>query len=79
MKGGKSGPPDIQEVTIGSDYVEGRYGSKLGYAEYVIGYDTQAAIHRGRWWTNNALAIKATKKVVAIFERMASIWADWMN
>jgi len=77
--GGAQGPPDILEVTLGSGFIEGRIGSKLGYAEQVIGYETQGTFFKGRWWTNNAWAIKATKKVIAVWERVVKSYADWMN
>ena len=79
MGGGKAGEPDIYEINHQSGYVEGRLGSSLPYAEYVIGEGTQASVHTGRWWTNSVLISKAYVKVHEAFKSAMERWIKWMN
>lgn len=78
--GGKaSSTPDIYEVKkMGSAY-EGRFGSSLEYAPYVIGDDTQAEVHRGRWWTMKVIAERATAKIDRLFEMLAEKLTAWLD
>ena len=72
--GGKGGAyPDIYEVhPLGSaSGYEGRFGTNLDYAPYVVDPEEQAAVHRGRWWTMTTIAEKAHDKIVAVFQGLA--------
>jgi hypothetical protein len=79
MGGGVSGAPNIETIKIGSNYIEGKFGSSLSYAEYVIGDGTQAEVHQGRWWTVATLAGRAASKVISIWQRLTDRWAEWIN
>lgn len=79
MGGGKAGPADIESVEIGDKYVVGKYGSRLEYAQYVIGEETQAWMHVGRWWTERKVAQKVEKKVFAVFKNAARRFIEWMK
>ena len=68
--GGKAGNPDILESkAIGSGW-EGRFGTRLKYAPYVIG-DTAQAAHMGYWWQMKDIAEKSNEKIVRLFNIMA--------
>jgi hypothetical protein len=71
--------PDIFEVNrIGQGY-EGRVGSNLSYAKYVIGTHTQAGHMRARnWWTMRTVAEKARPGIEKLFEKMAGRIASWI-
>lgn len=67
--GGKAGgEPDIFEVkALGSaGGYEGRFGTNLEYAEYVIGDETQAA-HMGYWWQMKDISARAQAKIDRIW------------
>jgi len=67
--GGKqSGGPDIYSISVSFGQAEGRFGSALGYAPYVIGEGTQAAVHVGRWWTFRRLADQSRAAVLKAFQ-----------
>jgi hypothetical protein len=79
MGGGAHGAPDIRTVKHGANFVEGRFGSSLGYSEYVIGQGSQAGVHVGRWWTNATLASKAYERVQSAFRAVMDKFAAWMS
>ena len=71
--GGKGGAyPDIYEVhPLGSaSGYEGRFGTNLDYAPYVIDPVLQSK-RLGYWWTMTTIAEKAHDKIVAVFQGLA--------
>ncbi len=77
--GGKNGKPDIYEVKkVGSGLVEGRFGTRLDYAEYVIG-ENQAWMHEGRWWKLTDIIPLAKDKIQRIWNGIAQKAADWLD
>ena len=71
MNGGKiSTKPDIYRVIDRSERFEGRFGTKLKYAPYVIGDVEQARVHRERWWTMSKIAENAKDKITQIWDRL---------
>lgn len=58
---------------------EGRFGTNLSYAPYVIGPETQAYMHKpgfkGRqgWWTMNTIKEKAIAKIMQIWDDFVRI------
>ena len=48
--------------------VEGRWGTNVKYAPYVIDQNSQAWMHKGRWWTLQGEAKRMTPQVKAEFE-----------
>ena len=77
--GGKAmGQPDIYEVhSLGSGY-EGRFGTNLEYAPYVIGDTTQAWMHY-RWWRMKDIAERARAKIEGQFRTMAEKLAAFLD
>ena len=78
--GGKAGEPSIFTVKpIGTSGYEGKFGTNLGYAPYVIGDGTQAKVHQGRWWTMKTIAEKSAAKIAKVFntagEKLAAFLA----
>jgi len=78
--GGKSGgEPEIYEVrALGAASYEGRFGTNLEYARYVIGDDDQN-IHLGYWWQMKDVAARATEKVQRVFADLGRVMADWLD
>ena len=77
--GGASGTPDIFEVTMSGGATEGRYGSRLGYAEYVVGEGTQAEVHAGIWWTVRTILNNALKVIEALWSALGERIAAYIN
>lgn len=77
--GGRQGAPDIFEVTTNGNSVEGRYGSRLGYAEYVIGEGRQAWMHKGRWWTVRNILNKSMGAILGIWSKVADRIAAYLG
>lgn len=77
--GGSSGEPDIFTIKkIGSGF-EGKFGSHLNYAQYVIGDDTQAAVHSGRWWNMRFIANRASLKIERLFAQLGEKLAAFLE
>ena len=82
--GGKAGTPSIYTVTqIGGGW-EGRFGTNLEYAPYVIGDKStigisQAKQHQGRWWLLSSVAEKAMQKIERTWQRMADAMAKFLE
>ena len=55
-----SGKPDIFRVKQSSGLTTGKFGTRLNYAKYVIGKDTQAP-HNAHWWTLDGDVVEAAK------------------
>ena len=79
--GGKAGsaPQTYQVRKMGSGLVEGRFGTNLGYAPYVIGDDTQAWMHKGRWWQMKNILAAAQDKINKVWNGIAQKMADFLN
>jgi len=46
---------------------EGRVYTALDYAPYVIGHESQVALHMGRWWTEKSVAEEMRPIVISYF------------
>jgi len=46
---------------------EGRIYTALDYAPYVIGHESQVALHMGRWWTEKSVAEEMKPIVINYF------------
>lgn len=78
--GRSSGQPEIFGVKrIGQGSFEGRFGTNLEYAEYVIGDGTQAAQHQGRWWTLSSIAERAKDKIGDLWNGIAHKLAAFLD
>lgn len=75
--GGASGSPSVYTIkSLGQSNFEGRFGTSLDYAPYVIGDTTQAQVHQGTWWTIKTIAEKSQEKLgdlwTMVMEKMAA-------
>jgi hypothetical protein len=77
---GIGGEANIATVKkMGSGMREGRFGTRVKYAQFVIGEKTQAWMHQGRWWTMATVAGRAEAKILRLFKAMAEKLAAWLN
>ena len=77
--GPSGGKPDVftvRQLGTQAGAFEGKFGTKLGYAEYVIDDNKQAGIHRGRWWTMTTIAKKAMAPIDKLFRALAAEMAS---
>lgn len=78
--GTSGGQPEIYAIRrFGSGHMEGRFGTRLEYAEYVIGEGTQARMHSGRWWTMKTIAEKAKEKINRIWQDVGNKLAAFLD
>ena len=72
QSGGKAGQPTVYGVSqkLGGREYQGKFGTSLSYAKYVIDPEKQAYMHQGRWWTMRDVMKAAEKKVQEIWRRM---------
>jgi len=70
--GGRSGgKPDIFDIKNHSNYTEGKFGTQLSYAQYVIGdYGSQQASHMRHWWTLPQDVLRAAQ------DGIEKLWKD---
>lgn len=75
-----AGEPDIFTVRkLGASSFEGKFGSNLEYAPYVIGDDTQAEVHSGRWWNMRFVANKASEKINSLWQTLGKKMAAFLE
>lgn len=85
--GNAGGKPSIFEVKQQgpSGFVEGRFGTNLDYAPYVIGPaegakgERQAWMHKDRWWHLTDIIPKAQPKITAIWDGIAQKLAAFLD
>ena len=79
QSGGISGgQPNIYEVNgLGSSTVEGRFGTNVVYAEYVIG-ENQAR-HMTHWWKLSSILGKSREKLLKVWNNIASQMARFLD
>lgn len=67
--GTKAGKPTVYSISGSGKNMQGRFGTNLSYAKYVIGDpdSQQAHMHKGWWWTIDLVARRAKDKVVAVW------------
>ena len=68
---GIGGKAEIYEVKAFGRGYEARLGTRLSYARYVIGGQTQAWMHKGRWWTTKTVADKAKPGIMRLFDALS--------
>lgn len=78
---GGSKADTYQVKRLGAGSYEGRIGTRLYSAQYVIGEGTQArkVAQSAPWWTMKDVAEKAQEGIVRIFENMAEKLARWLD
>lgn len=78
-QGGASGQePDVYKISNGSGMWEGRFGSRLEYAEYVVG-ENQAGMHASNWWNIQDIAHRAADKIERLFNTAAERLAAFLD
>lgn len=79
--GSGGGRAEVYEVRSGGGgYIEGEIGTNLEYAPYVIGENTQAWMHQGRWWTFDGTVLKsAVPKIERLWQIMVEELAKWLD
>jgi hypothetical protein len=74
-----SGTPSIFESKeLGGFGYQGRFGTNLNYAEYVIGDDTQAS-QNSHWWVMKTVASRAKEKIDRLWKNLASQMAEFLE
>ena len=79
---GLGGTPDVRDIKrMGQGKYEGKLGTRLYYAQYVIGDQTQAAhVKRSaNWWTMAVVAKRAQPGITKLFNAMAERMAKWLD
>jgi len=79
--GGKLGKPDIFQTFKAHGYQEGHFGSKLKYAEHVVGdYAAQQSSRMRHWWTVPQDVVRgATDKLTSVFQRLGVALAKYLE
>jgi hypothetical protein len=67
----------METKKLGGGY-EGQFGTRVEYAPFVIGDDTQAG-HMGHWWKISKVAELSKDKITRIFQTMADKLAKWLD
>lgn len=77
--GGSLGDPEVFSVrALGSGF-EGKFGTNLDYAPYVIGDGTQAQAHQGRWYTIRTISEKSAEKITRLFDTLGEKLAKFLE
>lgn len=74
------GTPEIYEVSQGTTYTAGEFGTNLEYAPYVIGDDEQQWYHAAHgWWTISSVARLAEERILQLWQQTAEQLAAWID
>lgn len=77
--GGKgSATPSIYETRKLGNGMEGKFGTNLDYAPYVIGEQSQAR-HMRHWWKTSKIAKDAKSKIEQVWKGIAKSLADFLD
>ena len=77
--GAGGGKPSIfSSKKVGGGF-EGRFGTNNEYSQWVIGDDTQAQVHQGRWYKIGDIAKKSEAKIIKLWEIMADKLAKFLD
>lgn len=78
--GASGGNPSIYSIRkLGEGNFEGKFGTNLEYAHYVIGEGTQAGMHSSNWWTIKTVAERAAEKVERLWEALGEELAQLLE
>lgn len=77
MSGAISGKPDIYEKKKLGSEIEGRFGTKLSYADYVIG-ESQAWMHY-IWWRLTDVKKSSEAKIISLWNLAAEKMAKFLD
>lgn len=79
MGGGASGTPDVFQTIKGGGFYEVRFGSRLGYAPWVIGEKTQTSIFAAYWWRLVEVLGFSFQKIMDITRDAAKQMGDFLK
>lgn len=82
MGGGASGgEPSIYSIRkLGQGNMEGKFGTNLNYAPYVIGTTTQTDTHMSNgWWRIRTIAARAEDKIASIWQGVGKQLANFLE
>lgn len=74
--GGKMGKPTVYSIKGSGGNIQGRFGTNLSYAKYVIDPQRQAYMHKpgykGRqgWWTMDTVKERAEPKIIRNWNKL---------
>ena len=71
--------PTVYSIKGSGAKIEGRFGTDLSYAKYVIDPDRQAYMHRGRWWTTENIVKASKSKILRLWDKMIQIVKRRLN
>jgi hypothetical protein len=71
--------PDIYEVKQEGGFQVASFGTKLGYAPYVIGDNEQAWMHQNRWFVLGDVLNKSVGAIEGLFNAAADEMAKWLD
>lgn len=78
-RGARMGTPEIFEVRKAGGFQEARYGTRLKYAQHVVG-ENQAWMHQGRWWTVPGDVLRrAMPKIASAFKVLTERLAAYLD
>ena len=78
FSGGADGTPSVYTIRKLGEGLEGKFGSNLEYASYVIGDGTQSS-RNSHWWTMRAIADKAGEKVNKLWQTLGDKMAAFLE
>lgn len=79
QQGGAQGNPSVFKVKqLGGGNMEGVFGTKLNYADAVIGED-QAGMHSSNWWNIRTIAERAADKIEKIWQQCGDLLAAFLE
>jgi hypothetical protein len=60
--------PTVYSITGSGSNIQGKFGTNLAYAKYVIGDETQAYMHKQWWWTMSVVKNRAQDKIKQLWD-----------
>lgn len=62
--------PTVYSITGSGGNIQGRFGTDLSYAKYVIDEKQQAYMHKNWWWTLDFVARRSKDTIVSLWNRV---------
>lgn len=81
ISGGGSGVPEIfQTRSLGPGEFESRFGTRLGYAEFVIGeIGVQSSFFAAYWWRLEGIISAQFNRILGLFQTAADEMAKFLD
>ena len=71
--GQRGDKPTVYSIKGSGGNIEGRYGTDLSYAKYVIDPQRQAYMHKGWWWTMDVVKHMAEPGIKQKWDKLIEI------